>query len=88
MDNQHESACDRADFFRMKNGHDDEGLATLFTDNAIVVDGGENLTIRGANARAPSLFFGRPDTAENRPDHRELGRFQCRKAAMAFLATG
>ena len=37
------------DFFRMKNGHDDKGLARLFTDDAIVVDGGENLTIQGIN---------------------------------------
>ena len=29
-----------------------------------------------------------PETAENRPDYRELGRFQSRKAAIAFLATG
>jgi hypothetical protein len=37
-----------ADYFRMKNAHDDKGLASLFSDEAVVIDGGENLTIRGA----------------------------------------
>jgi hypothetical protein len=29
-----------------------------------------------------------PETAENRPDYCELGQFQSREAAIAFLATG
>src|SRR5947207_9318080 len=37
-----------ADYVRMKNGHDDKGLAALFTDDAVVIDSGENLAIKGA----------------------------------------
>ena len=36
-----------ADFFRMKNAHDDRGLAGLFTEDAVVVDGGEGTKMQG-----------------------------------------
>jgi hypothetical protein len=39
-----------ADFFRMKNEHDDVGLASLFTEDATVVDGGEGKVMQGADA--------------------------------------
>ena len=38
-----------ADFFRMKNEHDDDGLWSLFTDDATVFDGGEGKTTQGAD---------------------------------------
>jgi len=38
-----------ADFFRMKNEHDNGGLWSLFTDHATVVDGGEGKKMRGAD---------------------------------------
>jgi hypothetical protein len=37
-----------ANFFRMKNEHDDLGLSSLFSEDATVVDGGEGKTMRGA----------------------------------------
>ena len=36
-----------ADFFRMKNAHDDRGLSGLFTEDAVVVDGGEGTKMQG-----------------------------------------
>lgn len=39
-----------AHFFRMKNEHDDVGLASLFTEAATVVDGGEGKSMQGAEA--------------------------------------
>jgi hypothetical protein len=36
------------DFFRMKNEHDDAGLSSLFTEEAVVIDGGEGKSIQGA----------------------------------------
>jgi ketosteroid isomerase-like protein len=36
-----------ADFFRMKNAHDDRGLCGLFTEDAVVVDGGEGAKMQG-----------------------------------------
>jgi hypothetical protein len=39
-----------ADFFRMKNEHDDIGLGSLFTEAATVVDGGEGKVIQGVDA--------------------------------------
>jgi SnoaL-like domain len=36
-----------ADFFRMKNEHDDSELPSLFSDDATVVDGGEGKTMHG-----------------------------------------
>ncbi len=36
-----------ADFFRMKNEHDDSGLASLFSEDATVIDGGEGQTMHG-----------------------------------------
>jgi len=38
-----------ADFFRMKNEHDDDGLWSLFAGDATVVDGGEGKEMRGAD---------------------------------------
>ena len=38
-----------ADFFRMKNEHDDDGLWSLFTDDATVFDGGAGKTTQGAD---------------------------------------
>jgi hypothetical protein len=38
-----------ADFFRMKNAHDDQGLWSLFASDAMVIDSGENTEMRGAN---------------------------------------
>jgi len=38
-----------ADFFRMKNEHDDVGLRSLFTEAALVVDAGEGKVIQGAD---------------------------------------
>jgi hypothetical protein len=37
-----------ADFFRMKNEHDDAGLWSLFTEDATVIDGGEGKRKQGA----------------------------------------
>jgi hypothetical protein len=37
-------------FFWMKNGHDDAGLWSLFTDDATVIDGGEGKKMQGAVA--------------------------------------
>jgi hypothetical protein len=39
-----------AEFFRMKNEHDDVGLVSLFTETASVVDGGEGKVMQGAEA--------------------------------------
>jgi hypothetical protein len=39
-----------AEFFRMKNEHDDVGLGSLFTETATVVDGGEGKALQGADA--------------------------------------
>ena len=39
-----------ADFFRMKNEHDDDGLWSLFTEDATVIDGGEGKKMQGADA--------------------------------------
>src|SRR5215471_8929631 len=36
-----------AEFFRLKNAEDDEGLSTLFSDDAIVIDAGERKSMRG-----------------------------------------
>src|SRR5258708_39841195 len=36
-----------ADFFEMKNAHDDEGLWTLFASDAVIIDGGEGTEMRG-----------------------------------------
>jgi hypothetical protein len=36
-----------AEFFRLKNAEDDEGLAALFAEDAIVVDAGERKELRG-----------------------------------------
>jgi|SRR5712671_5584998 len=38
-----------ADFFRMKNDHDDQGLWTLFAPDAVIVDGGEGTEMRGSD---------------------------------------
>jgi len=38
-----------ADFFRMKNEYDDDGLLSLFNDDATVVDGGEGRRMQGAD---------------------------------------
>ena len=38
-----------ADFFRMKNEHNDDGLRSLFADDATVVDGGEGKKMQGAD---------------------------------------
>ena len=38
-----------ADFFRMKNEHDDNGLWSLFAEDATVIDGGEGKTMQGAD---------------------------------------
>ena len=34
-------------FFEMKNGHDYDGIVSLFADDAVVVDAGEGKTLRG-----------------------------------------
>jgi len=36
-----------ADFFRLKNAEDDEGLAQLFAENATVIDAGERKEMHG-----------------------------------------
>ena len=36
-----------ADFFRLKNAEDDEGLVQLFAEDAIVIDAGERKEMRG-----------------------------------------
>ena len=36
-----------AEFFRLKNADDDEGLAQLFSEDAIVIDAGERKEMRG-----------------------------------------
>ena len=36
-----------AEFFRMKNAEDDEGLAQLFTDDAAVIDAGDRKEMHG-----------------------------------------
>jgi SnoaL-like domain len=38
-----------ADFFRLKNSHDDEGLLTLFATDAVIIDGGERTEMRGTD---------------------------------------
>jgi hypothetical protein len=38
-----------ADYFRMINDHDDQGLWTLFTLDAVIVDGGEKTEMRGSD---------------------------------------
>jgi hypothetical protein len=38
-----------AGFFRMKNERDDQGLWSLFTEDAVVVDGGEDTKMQGAD---------------------------------------
>jgi hypothetical protein len=38
-----------ADFFEMKNAHDDEGLWTLFASDAVIIDGGEGTEMRGSD---------------------------------------
>jgi hypothetical protein len=38
-----------ADFFRMKNAHEDDGLWTLFAPDAVIIDGGEGTEMRGAD---------------------------------------
>jgi hypothetical protein len=38
-----------ADFFRMKNAHDDQGLWSLFASDAVIIDGGESTEMRGAD---------------------------------------
>jgi hypothetical protein len=36
-----------ADFFKLKNAEDDEGLVQLFSEDAIVIDEGERKQLRG-----------------------------------------
>jgi len=36
-----------ADFFRLKNAEDDEGLTQLFSEDATVIDAGERKEMRG-----------------------------------------
>jgi hypothetical protein len=36
-----------AEFFRLKNAEDDDGLSVLFSDDAIVTDAGERKKMRG-----------------------------------------
>jgi ketosteroid isomerase-like protein len=38
-----------ADYFRMINDHDDQGLWTLFAPDAVIVDGGEGTEMRGSD---------------------------------------
>ena len=38
-----------ADFFRMKNAHEDEQLWTLFAPDAVIIDGGEGTQMRGTD---------------------------------------
>ncbi|MGX1412787.1 hypothetical protein AB7M43_002879 [Bradyrhizobium elkanii] len=38
-----------ADFFEMKNTHDDDGLWTLFASDAVIIDGGEGKRTQGAD---------------------------------------
>ena len=38
-----------ADFFRLKNEHNDAGLLKLFADDAVVVDSGEGKEMHGAD---------------------------------------
>ena len=38
-----------ADFFRMKNAREDEGLWMLFASDAVVIDGGEGTEVRGTD---------------------------------------
>ena len=38
-----------ADFFEMKNAHDDEGLWTLFASDPVIIDGGEGTEMRGSD---------------------------------------
>ena len=38
-----------ADFFRMKNEHDDDGLWSLFGEDATVIDGGEGKKMNGSD---------------------------------------
>ena len=38
-----------ADFFRMKNALEDEGLWKLFAPDAVIIDGGEGTEVRGAD---------------------------------------
>ena len=38
-----------ADFFRMKNAREDEGLWMLFASHAVVIDGGEGTEMRGTD---------------------------------------
>jgi hypothetical protein len=38
-----------ADFFRMKNERNDSALSSLFSEDAVVVDGGEGKTMHGAD---------------------------------------
>jgi hypothetical protein len=38
-----------ADFFRLKNKHNDTGLWLLFADDAVVVDAGEGKKMQGAD---------------------------------------
>jgi hypothetical protein len=38
-----------ADFFRMKNEHDDDGLWSLFAEDATVIDGGEGKKMNGSD---------------------------------------
>ena len=38
-----------AEFFRMKNAREDEGLWMLFAPDAVVIDGGEGTEMRGAD---------------------------------------
>ena len=39
-----------AEFFKLKNAQDDVGLGEMFTEDAVVVDGGEKKTMQGADA--------------------------------------
>jgi hypothetical protein len=41
------SALPIADFFRMKNERDDSAVSSLFSEDAMVIDGGEGKTKRG-----------------------------------------
>ena len=38
-----------ADFFEMKNAHDDAGLLTLLASDAVIIDGGEGTEMRGSD---------------------------------------
>lgn len=37
------------EFFRFKNEHDHTGMASLFSEDAVVMDGGEGLEMRGSD---------------------------------------